>query len=239
MTHLKRVEIFKPLNFHEWKTIEEISESRNLKAGDIIFEKEFFDKYLVCIEDGLLEMVPIDLAPPVPLAKFYKGSIIGEERLFTQNVPSIGVMVERDSNILIIPKKDLKHLFKYSHRMLLKFLHIFSFSLSDKIRKVNTTLFDLLKNPVFSHHKTFHDPDEMSQTDRSAVCDTPKVESKILAKIKTMSSHKRFIKHHKIFLEGEYGDLMYIIEKGSVRIFKQRENRTRQTIADLGAGDFF
>jgi len=57
------------------------------------------------------------------------------------------------------------------------------------------------------------------------------------------SLFQKFLKGYRnnqvIFNEGDYGDEMFIIYRGKVRIVKQTSNQEEKTLAELKPGEFF
>jgi CRP-like cAMP-binding protein len=145
---LQKVALFKTLGFQETLSLAEITQLLKVPEGDKILEQDSLGSALFIIKQG---SVAIRRREPVDgvvreLAVLREGDLFGEMSLIEDNLVSADVVAVAPSELLVLPREDFEVMLDRNPSLAAKIFKAFCRSLSDKLRKANTRLYETTRN---------------------------------------------------------------------------------------------
>ena len=144
---LQRVALFKTLGFQETLSLAEITRIDKREEGFKILEQDSLGGALFIIKEG---KVAVRRREPQSgevreLAVLLEGELFGEMSLIEDQLVSADVVALTAVELIVLPRKDFESLLERNPSLAAKIYRTFCRSLSDKLRKSNTRLYEQTK----------------------------------------------------------------------------------------------
>jgi len=140
---LQRVPLFKTLGFQETLSLAEITHLEKRAEGSKILEQDSLGGALFIVKEGKVAIRRREPTSEIrELAVLREGDLFGEMSLIEDQLVSADVVALTQVELLVMPRRDFENLLERNPSLAAKIYRTFCRSLSDKLRKSNTRLYE-------------------------------------------------------------------------------------------------